>query len=123
MTAIQQITDCRCLGLCSMPNYIEKKRTEHTKILSRAIGVSYKARKILPTWLKVKLYYAQFYQKLYYCFLIWGTSCETNYPWLFSLQKRIIRTVANANYDANAEQLLESFNILPLCRLYNGKHE
>lgn len=119
---IEQISDCKFLGVWFNDQLSWTTQTMNIKKeLSRAVGAIYKTRDILPTWLKVQLYYTLFYQKLYYCFLVWGTTCKTNYKGLISLQQRIIRIVANAKYDSNANELFEKLNILPLNTLYHYK--
>lgn len=119
---IEQISDCKFLGVWFNDQLSSTTQTMNIKKeLSRAIGAIYKTRDILSTRLKVQLHYTLFYQKLYYCFLVWGTTCNTNYNGLNRLQQRIIRIVFSAKYNSNADELLEKLNILPLNRQYHYK--
>lgn len=119
---IDRITDCKFLGVWFNDKLSWTTQTEHIKSdLSRTIGIIYKTKDLLPTWLKVQIYYTLFYQKLYYCLLVWGTTVKTNYNGLVSLQKRMLRIMTNSNHCSEAESLFDRLNILPLSKLYHYK--
>lgn len=57
-------------------------------------------RTLLPAKTKLDLYRAFFHSHVSYCFLIWGKTTVTNVQELLSLQKKLLRAVANVPYDA-----------------------
>lgn len=71
--------------------------------LSRSLGCLYRLTSLIPTWLKLSMYYSLFYSRLSYCILVWGITTNTNYDRLIKLQKKVLRILEC--YTGRAEYL------------------
>lgn len=65
--------------------------------LGKAVGCLYRLRELIPMKIKYAIYYANFYSRLSYCTLVWGTTTTTNYNKLERLQKKVLRSFENFN--------------------------
>lgn len=63
-------------------------------------------------------YFAIFHSIMTYGLIVWGSSCHLNK--IFTLQKKIVRIMAQAKYDDHCKPLFESLHILtlPSCFIY-----
>lgn len=86
--------------------------------LARACGVLCKFRTMLPTKIKLILYNSIFAPHINYCSLVWTDTTQSNLTKLMLLQKKAIRHVANASYDAHTRELFASFNVLPIHHIH-----
>jgi hypothetical protein len=96
---------------------------EHINILKRKISKSQyainKARFILSRKQLNTLYYSMVYPYLLYGIILWGSTYDSYLSKLEIQQKKIIRAIAGARYDAHSEPLFKSLNILKLHDIYN----
>lgn len=89
--------------------------------LSKVVGIIYKSRHILPFSVLILLYNSLFYSCYNYCFLVWGSTTATNMHHLLVLQKRIIRIMCNAEFNAHTLKLFENLHIVSITEHYNYK--
>jgi hypothetical protein len=60
------------------------------------------------------VYYALFHCNLIYCIPIWSSTANSNIKHILTLQKKAIRLIVNANYNAHTEPLFKTLEILPI---------
>ena len=93
----------------------------HSQVVSNKISKSMyslnKVKKILPTSALISIYYAIIHPHLLYCLPNVSCTSQTNMNSLFIKQKRCIRFIGNAKYNAHTEPLFLSLKILPLPEL------
>jgi len=83
--------------------------------LSRANYIMRSVRNLLPEKCKKMLYYSLFYSHLTYGNLIWGTSMpQGSINKLVKSQKKIVRSMVNANYNAHTNPIFAELKILKL---------
>ena len=91
---------------------------ELCKKLGRALGMVYKVRQLTTPSVLRSLYFSLFNSHLAYGLSIWG-SCSAQYSdRLKLLQKRIVRAIQFADYDAPTKPIFKELNILALEDLY-----
>lgn len=76
-------------------------------------------RHILTDKIKLLLYNALFATHITYCTLIWGTTSCRNIQKICTLQKRVLRYIANVVHDAHTKDLFSKYGILPFQLLYD----
>ena len=75
------------------------------------MGIIYKSSFCLnETSLVCTLYYSLVYPYLHYCATVWGSTYQSNR--LINLQKRVIRIVSRSSFDAHANPIFVSLQIL-----------
>ena len=84
--------------------------------LSRTIGIFYKLKHFLPSYILKMLYNSLILPHLSYGILAWGTSSEH----LFKLQKKSVRIIANEKYNAHTEPLFKSLDLLKLNDIFKS---
>ncbi len=89
----------------------------NTKI-SRALFAIKQIKHILPIASLRTLYYAMIHPHISYGLLAWGNASQTNLNCTIILQKRAIRTINRAPYNAHTEPLFKKSKILKLADLY-----
>lgn len=77
------------------------------------------ALKFLPLKIKLLIYHSLFASHLNYCLLVWGTTSATNINRLFLLQKKIIRSICNENFDSHTAPLFSRLEVIKFPSLYN----
>ena len=105
---------------------------EHTlnvsKKLSRSIGIICKIRHFVSSQILTQLYYTIIYPFLTYGCIIWGSNYTTNIKPIEILQKRAVRTITFAKFDAHTTPLFAKLKLLKLhdiitlhvaCFMYN----
>lgn len=90
-----------------------------THKLAKVAGIIGHCRSLLPTKVKIQIYHALFGSQINYCHLVWGTTTKSNVNKLITLQKKIIRFIANVPYDTHAEPLYLSYNIMKVSCIYD----
>jgi hypothetical protein len=85
--------------------------------IAKSAGVIFKCRFYLPKICLLSLYYALVYPYLYYCNLVWVSSYVTNLHRLILIQKRIVRSIANAEYLAPSEPIFTELKILKVMEI------
>ena len=75
--------------------------------------------RIIPDKYKRTLYFSLIYSHLLYGILIWGSAYATNKKKLAIIQKKIIRILANANYNDHTTPLFLDLKLLKFNDIYN----
>ena len=87
---------------------------ELRKKLSRATGILYKMKKTnCPKNILVSLYYSLFHSHLNYGICTYGLANDEYTSRIFLLQKRAIRLISNAPFNAHTAPLFSDLSILP----------
>ena len=89
--------------------------------ISKGIGIMYQARKYIDKKSLVNLYNSYIYPYLIYCIESWGNAPKCHPDLLFIIQKRIIRIITFAKYDAPSDIIFRHLNILPLYNLVQNR--
>ena len=116
--AIQSVNDFNFLGL-----HINSKLSwdTHTNVIgkrmSRAVGIIKKLQLVFPKTILLTIYNALILPHINYCLLSWGTASAVKT--IFLLQKRAIRAISSAGYNAHTEPLFKFYNVLKVEDIYN----
>lgn len=112
---IEVVQEVKTLGVIFHQHLNWNTQVDHVaKRLSKACGVLCKFRQVLPSKVKLLLYNSMFAPHINYCNLVWGNTSQGNINKLVLLQKKAIRHIANASYDAHTAELFQTLNVLPL---------
>jgi hypothetical protein len=84
-------------------NYIGKK-------LSKVIGILKRMKSVLPQAILVQLYNSLFLSQIMYSISVWGFKSRK----LFKLQKRAVRIIHNAKYNAHTDPLFKNIDALKI---------
>ena len=82
--------------------------------LSSVLSIRYKASKLINTAGMYTLYCSLFHPYLSYCNEIWGNTYPSNVKCLFTLQKKAIRLICNADKLAHTNAMFKDMSILKL---------
>jgi len=88
-----------------------------SKKISRIIGLIYKMKLILPFNIVLSLYNTLILPHINYCLLSWGQNCES----ILLLQKRALRAVFSAGFNAHTEPLFKICNLLKMEDIYKTR--
>ena len=88
--------------------------SEISKKISRAVGIIKKMQWIFPTEILLAIYNALVLPHINYCILSWGADSNT----IFILQKKAVRTIASAGYNAHTEPFFKLYNLLKIEDIY-----
>ena len=86
--------------------------TELSKKISKSIGIIYKMRKLCPKRIQMSLYYSLVHSQLSYGACVWGNADEIHLNKIRVLQKKVIRTICNADFNDHSSPLFKNLNIL-----------
>ena len=116
---IQQVTQTKFLGVIidHQMNWYKHIQFVQNKV-AKGIGIINKARHLICHQLLKTLYYSFVYPYLNYCIEIWGKSYVTHLQSIIVQQKKIIRWIAKAHYQAHTKDLFIKYDILPLKKIY-----
>lgn len=89
------------------------------KRLSSTAGALSRCRALLPTKIKLQIYYALFASHINYCSLVWLTTTKSNINKIFLLQKKVIRHVVSIDYFAPTLSHFQTYNIITAENMYN----
>ncbi len=95
--------------------------TELSKVLNKSIGIIFKMRILCPQHVLLSLYYSLVHSHLSYGACVWGFGNKLYLNKLRHLQKRVVRTIANAEYNEHTKPLFEKFKILKLKNMIKMK--
>ena len=96
------------LSWCHQYNHLRTK-------LSRSIYVMNSVKHLLPTECLRLLYYSMFYTHLTYGMVLWGNSmAESNQNKIMKLQKKAVRIVGKAKYNAHTDPIFANLKLLKL---------
>ena len=82
--------------------------------IAKNIGVIARTAYILPSSIRIKLYYSLVYPYLSYCNIVWGSTYATRLHRLNVLQKRAIRLVAGVPYSSHTAHIFKTLNMLKI---------
>ena len=85
--------------------------------MSRAVGVLKKLQLVVPKTILLTIYNALILPHINYCLLSWGSASAVKT--IFTIQKRAIRAISSAGYNAHTEPLFKFFNVLKVEDIYN----
>jgi hypothetical protein len=85
--------------------------------LSQANYILNRVKNILPRNVLRTLYFSLFHPHLLYCLPIYACTSNKNLSRIRIMQKKIVRSVCNANYNDHTEPLFELLKILPFDKL------
>ena len=88
--------------------------TELSKKLSKSIGIIFKMKTLCPQRVSVSLYYALVQSHLSYGACVWGNADNIYLNKLRILQKKVIRTIANVEYNEHTGPLFAMLKIFKL---------
>ena len=80
--------------------------------VAKSNGILYRIRKFLSIEARIHFYYAFVYPYLSYNVSIWGNSNEITLKPLIIAQKRVIRCLADAEYNAHTSPLFKKYQLL-----------
>ena len=85
------------------------------KKLSKSKYLLLASKHMMPIDVRKIFYYSHFYSHLTYGIGIWGSMAkQKKLNAIYILQKKIIRVIVNAKYNAHSDPLFKQMNILPL---------
>ena len=76
-------------------------------------------KNFLPPEALYSIYYALFHSHISYAIQIWSSGNPSNLESLFKIQKKAIRLISLATYNAHTEPLFKQLEILPIKALAN----
>ena len=120
--ADQVISKVACVKFLGVHIDEKLKWDTHINIVKKRISRSFyainKAKHVLNRKHLTILYYSLVYSYLTYGIIIWGSAYDTYLSKLIITQKKIIRAMTGASYNAHTEPLFKQLNILKLPDLY-----
>jgi hypothetical protein len=106
------------LGVLLDENLNLNKHTEYIcNKLSRALFCLTRVKTLLPHKSLINLYFALFNSHLLYCINILGSTTQKNVNKILKLQKKAIRIINNAPYNAHTAEFFADLDILPFDKL------
>jgi Reverse transcriptase (RNA-dependent DNA polymerase) len=112
---LERVQSTKFLGV-----YIDEKlnwiaHTNHVSLsISKALGILYRIRNVLPNKVLLILYHTMIYPYLSYCNIIWGGANLSILKKVIVLQKRAIRLVTRSSYRAPTGPLFRRLRLLRL---------
>ena len=98
------------------------KYDKHISYICRKISVSngimHRIRSLVPISCLKSIYYSIIHQYILYCLPIFGVTYNCYLDQLFLAQKRAVRTISRAQYDAHTEPLFFANKILKVHDMY-----
>jgi hypothetical protein len=115
-TQIEEVTQMSFLGVVFDQHLSWKPHISYlaTKI-AKSAGIIYKCKFYLPKRSLLQLYYALVYPYLHYCNIVYGNDVYvTNLNRLILLQKKVVRTIDNADRLAFSQPIFKKLGLLTL---------
>ena len=112
---IPQVSSVKFLGIhldqhLTWNNHI----SEIAKKLSKNVGILYRIAHLLPTSVRINIYYSLIHPFLSYCNVVWASNYTNRLKRLIILQKKAIRIIAGKSSRAHSHSLFQHFKILQL---------
>lgn len=85
---------------------------------SRAVGILWRHKSVLPLKAKLAIYHALFLSHLNYCTLVWATTTKTNLRKISSLHNKILRLIYNLPHRHTTDHLFSEHEIINVYHLY-----
>ena len=86
--------------------------------ISKSVGIIYKSSFYLSKPLLRSLYYSMIYPYLFYCNIVWASTYKSNLHRIEILQKRVIRILNGATYDAHTDPIFKELKILKFAQIH-----
>ena len=86
--------------------------------LSKTIGILFKIKDFVPSFVLKNLYNSLVLSHLSYCNIVWGNTHTKYLNDLFFLQKKMIRLISNSGYRDHTRALFHSCNLLNIFDIY-----
>ena len=116
---IERVTSTRFLGVIINESLSWAEHITHiSKKISKGIGIISKARKLLNFSTCLKLYYSFIYPYLTYCVEVWGGTYPTVLDPLIKLQKKSVRVLHRASFNAHTDPIFREHSILKFSSIY-----
>ena len=116
---LNYVNSARFLGVMIDNNLNFKSHIDNlVNKVSKLAGILYKIKDCFPISTKLMYYNSFVLPHLTYNILHWGGTNDVHLQSLVVLQKRIVRTIANANFYDHTSPLFSKFKILKLKDLY-----
>lgn len=116
------ITRSKCVKFLGMHIDEKLKWDEHIKTMKKKISSAFyainKAKYVLPRKHLNTLYYSLVYPYLTYGIILWGATYQVHLSKLIIMQKKIIRAIAGAKYNAHSGPLFKLSRLLKLEDIY-----
>ena len=107
--AIECIPNFNFLGIHFNEHLSWKPHITHiSNLITKRIGVLNRLKNILPTSIKLMIYNSLILSRINYGILAWGYNSER----IFKLQKKAVRLITLAKFNAPSEPIFKSLNLL-----------
>ena len=107
--AIECVPNFNFLGIHFNQHLSWKPHITHiSNLITKFVGVLNRLKNILPTSIKLMIYNALILSRINYGISAWGYQCER----IFKLQKRAVRLITLAKFNAHSEPIFKSLNLL-----------
>lgn len=117
--SIEVVQSVKSLGIIFHENMLWDLHIDKVRgTLSRITGMLSRIRFFVPPSVKMIIYTSLFLSNILYGHLVWGTTTNSNTSKLMLLQKKVVRIVADAPYDAHTAPIFKSLSITPVNDLY-----
>ncbi len=119
-TPIEQVNYFKFLGLIIDQNLTWGEHIKYvkSKLSSALYGVN-SVKNLLPRSHLRMIYSSLFQPHLDYGLLLWGSTFQSYVRPITVLQKKCIRSIMGANYNAHTADLFKDLNLLPVDKLWN----
>ena len=115
---IQHVTEFNFLGMIVDENISWKCHVNYiANKIAKTVGILNRLKHFIPMNIKVMLYNSLILSHLNYGILAWGFNCGR----IIKLQKRAIRTICVAKYNAHTEPLLKTLKMLKIHDIFRLK--
>ena len=112
-TNLYESSKIRYLGLIMDDRLTWKHHiSELSKKLNMSIGILFKIKKLCPKRILMSLYFSLVHSYLNYGTCVWGNANEIHLNKIRIIQKKVVRIIANAEYNAHSSPLFKELNIL-----------
>ena len=116
---IDLVKEISFLGVILDEHLTWKSHISHVaRKMAKSIGIIKRASFCLSKSSLTMLYYSLVYPYMQYRILVLGSTYPSNLHRIVLLQKRIIRIVCKAAYDANTEPIFKELGIFPFEKIY-----
>ena len=119
-TTLYESPKIRYLGLIMDERLTWKHHiTELSKKLNKSIGIIFKMKKLCPQRVLMSLYYSLVHSYLNYGACVWGNAAEIHTNKIRVLHKKVIRLIANVEYNDHSSPLFKEHKILKFDDILN----
>jgi hypothetical protein len=110
---VPRVAFVKFLGVCIDQHVSWSEHITHVSAkIARSIGVITRIAALLPSKTLLSLYYSLVYPYLSYGNVVWASNYKTRLGRLLILQKRVVRVLARAPFNAHTSALFQDLGIL-----------